>query len=138
MALREHPRANGVTGYVKKHVLIAELAFGGPLPNGVEIHHLDNDGGNNANTNLVICQDRAYHFLLHKRQNILAVGGDPNTQLRCYTCNKPKPFAEFDKTKSGDYCRECTRARILKWHRRKAVERHAQKEREQLVLPEVL
>ena len=42
----------------------AELALGKPLPRGAEVHHADGTTGDNAP--LVICQDRAYHMLLHK------------------------------------------------------------------------
>lgn len=44
----------------------AELALGKPLPRGAEVHHADGSKGDNAPL-LVICQDRAYHMLLHKR-----------------------------------------------------------------------
>jgi hypothetical protein len=43
----------------------AEIALGKPLPKGAEVHHLD--GSTSDAAPLVICQDRAYHMLLHKR-----------------------------------------------------------------------
>lgn len=43
----------------------AELALGKPLPRGAEVHHAD--GSMRDDAPLVICQDRAYHMLLHKR-----------------------------------------------------------------------
>jgi hypothetical protein len=43
----------------------AELALGKPLPPGAEVHHADGSVADDAP--LVICQDRAYHMLLHKR-----------------------------------------------------------------------
>lgn len=43
----------------------AEQALGKPLPPGVEVHHADGSKADDAP--LVICQDRAYHMLLHQR-----------------------------------------------------------------------
>lgn len=59
-------------------VRIAEAALGHPLPTGAEVHHVDGNRKNNARSNLVICQDREYHLLLHKRQRLLRCGGNPN------------------------------------------------------------
>src|SRR5262245_41632863 len=39
------------------HVLMAEAAVGHPLPPGAKVHHVDGNRWNNANANLVICQD---------------------------------------------------------------------------------
>jgi hypothetical protein len=52
---------------IYEHIFKAERALGKPLPKGVLVHHLDGDGTNNDNTNLVICQNKAYHRLLHMR-----------------------------------------------------------------------
>lgn len=65
--LPDHPRANSV-GYVYEHIVIAERALGHPLPDGAVVHHFDENKSNNGNGNLVICQDEAYHHLLHARQ----------------------------------------------------------------------
>lgn len=43
----------------------AEMALGKQLPAGAEVHHADGTKADDAP--LVICQDRAYHMLLHKR-----------------------------------------------------------------------
>jgi len=50
-----------------EHIHKAELALGRKLPEGAQVHHLDNIPWNNENSNLVICPDREYHALLHKR-----------------------------------------------------------------------
>lgn len=88
-------RRASASGVVQEHVLIAERAVGHVLPDGVEVHHVDGNGLNNANTNLVVCQDKAYHKLLHVRARVLSVGGDPNTQRICSTCKALKLFGEF-------------------------------------------
>lgn len=58
-------------GYMYEHILIAEKAVGHALPKGAEVHHVDENRSNNANGNLVVCQDRAYHQLLHRRMRRL-------------------------------------------------------------------
>ena len=62
----QHPRA-GKSGYVREHLLVAEKALGRPIPPNVQVHHWDENRGNNDPSNLVICEDDAYHKLLHKR-----------------------------------------------------------------------
>ena len=64
----EHPRAARKTGYVLEHILIAEKALGKSLPENSVIHHAN--GTRNSGT-IVICQDRAYHNLLHQRMRAL-------------------------------------------------------------------
>jgi hypothetical protein len=84
LLLPDHPRAN-VRGYVREHVLIAERAIGKPLPPQAKVHHVDHVGSNNKNANLVICQDQAYHLLLHARERALRDCGNANW-LRCVFC----------------------------------------------------
>lgn len=104
------------------HIAIAQKAIGRPLPEGAEVHHFDENPTNNDPSNLVICQDRAYHKLLHKRQRIVAAGGDPNRERICCRCQLPKPIEVFRKaTRSqdglGGDCRDCANER----NRREAV-----------------
>ncbi len=74
-----HPRSD-TNGYVYDHILLAEKAFGGPLPPKVEVHH-------HTKEQLVICQDRAYHKLLHMRQRALKAGGKANWR-KCKYCKQ--------------------------------------------------
>jgi hypothetical protein len=112
--LRGHPKS-GTAGSVYEHVLIAEKALGRYLPDGVEIHHVDENPANNSPSNLVICPSKAYHKLLHYRARILKMGGNPSTHAHCSTCNLLKPFAEFNAAKSSKstgvqkQCRQCQR-----------------------------
>ncbi len=111
---------------VPVHRLRAELALGKPLPLGAEVHHVDGNRWNNANRNLVICQDLAYHRLLHLRTRVLRAGGDPNTQRLCGICKTPKTFSEMGKSaqvKSNGLVAQClackrevTRARMKKFN----------------------
>lgn len=56
--------------YRMEHVLIAEKALGRPLPPGAEVHHFNGNKTDNRAQNLVICESRAYHFLLHRLQRL--------------------------------------------------------------------
>lgn len=78
-----HPRA--VLGYIPEHVYKAELAAGFRLPAGVEVHHVNQIRHDNSNSNLVICQDHAYHLLLHKRMRAYRGCGNPEAGF-CRFC----------------------------------------------------
>jgi len=71
----------------REHVLVAERALGKRLPIGAVVHHVDQDRSNNTPTNLVICQDRAYHNLLHARMRALAAVGWPGAKP-CRYCKR--------------------------------------------------
>lgn len=64
-----HPRAT--KNYVLEHLLVAERALGRLLRGSEEVHHVDRNRANNDPGNLVICPDRAYHMLLHRRERAL-------------------------------------------------------------------
>lgn len=66
-----------------KHIFIAEKALGRKLPIGAEVHHVDLDRANNDPSNLVICPNKLYHRLLHKRQKALEECGNPSWEKCC-------------------------------------------------------
>ena len=80
----EHARAVG-KGYVLAHILIAEHVLGHPLPFGAEVHHVNKVRSDNRHANLVICQSRAYHILLHQRQTALSAGFQAHWR-KCTLC----------------------------------------------------
>ena len=88
-----HPRAkNG--RYVYEHILKAEKAVGHVLPAGVQVHHVNEDVTDNRGYNLVVCQDAAYHKLLHRRMNALRACGDPDAAC-CVRCKKHEPLSSL-------------------------------------------
>lgn len=103
-------------GFKLEHVLIAEAVLGRPLPPRAEVHHVDGNTLNNANNNLVICEGRAYHSMLHARLRVVQAGGDPNTQKVCNCCGRVldlERFRSFPRNatwKRHAYCRECNNA----------------------------
>lgn len=81
-----HPRANSAR-YVQEHILIAERAIGKFLPITVPVHHVNLCRSENKGSNLVICQDHAYHMFLHLRTNALRATGNPNAR-KCTYCQR--------------------------------------------------
>jgi len=57
---------NGISTYRSEHILLAEKALGRSLKRGEIIHHINGDGLDNRNTNLLVC-DRSYHSWLHQK-----------------------------------------------------------------------
>ncbi len=81
-----HARASN-TGYVLAHVVIAEHALGHPLPSKAQVHHHNEVKSDNTGGNLVICENEAYHKLLHKRKRAYLATGNPSI-LHCYICKQ--------------------------------------------------
>jgi hypothetical protein len=91
------------------HILVAESALGKKLPVGAEVHHVNENKYDNSPSNLVICQDHAYHRLLHVRARVLAAGGNPNTDKFCPKCKTAKPKSTmWFRSRSTAYCKLCS------------------------------
>lgn len=82
----EHPRTNS-SGYVMEHIVVAENALGRFLPPRAEVHHFNEDRTQNQGSNLVICENRAYHCLLHLRLRAYRATGNPEAR-KCKYCKK--------------------------------------------------
>ena len=120
--LRNKPRASKLTiskdGYERvqrdgkqtlRHVAIAEMALGKPLPSGAIVHHVDEDKGNNAHGNLVICPNQAYHLLLHRRQRAQNACGNANW-MRCAFCRQYDDPSRMTKQSKTMLCHSACRA----------------------------
>lgn len=108
-----HPRADA-RGRVFEHILVAEKILGRCLPNNAVVHHINERKDDNRPENLIICQDGAYHKLIHARTRIVNRGGDPNTHKICCKCKYLKLKNEFCKHRSTwdnfqSICKECSK-----------------------------
>ena len=81
MLLPDHYRADR-WGYVREHILIAEKALGKSLPAGAIVHHTN---GTKDSGPLVICENQAYHNLIHQRTRAYVPCGHANW-LQCKYC----------------------------------------------------
>ena len=93
------------------HRMRAERALGYPLPRKAVVHHAD--GSTRADAPLVICENQAYHALLHMRMRVLKAGGNPNTDAVCGHCGLAKLVARFPpmpshSTGRSHICDVCT------------------------------
>lgn len=108
-----HPKATGRGSYVYEHVIVAERALGKHLPNGAQVHHLNGRKNDNAGSNLVVCQDYAYHALLHQRQRALDACGNANWR-RCAYCKHYSPASEMRKHQGNALCHSACKRTSLK------------------------
>lgn len=86
LRIPDHPHADP-KGYVKEHLVVACRVLGRKLPPAAEVHHVDEDKTHNVGGNLVLCEGRAYHMLLHQRTRALDACGHANWR-RCTLCQK--------------------------------------------------
>ena len=88
----EHNRSH-TNGYVYAHIIIVEEVLGKSLIIPHCVHHINGKKSDNSHSNLIICEDDAYHKILHKRQRSIKVTGSPHYH-HCWDCNtwKHKDF----------------------------------------------
>lgn len=112
--LPKHPRANPANGCIRLHVLGAEKALGKPLPDNAVIHHHDKE-------QLVICQDQAYHMLIHQRMRRYVQTGVASAPYPGRPSWKPehrKPYMRNYYAKN----KERMRAYQNEWRRKRTVQ----------------
>jgi HNH endonuclease len=106
----EHPRPLG-HGWAAEHVLVVEKILGRYLDSIHPIHHVNGIKNDNRPENLVVCEDRSYHRLLHKRMRVIGAGGDPEIQAVCWDCRQLKLLdRDFSPSRVRRYdylCRAC-------------------------------
>lgn len=117
----DHPRANRHTGFLAEHVVIASKAIGYPLPRRAQVHHVNEDPTDNRPSNLVICENQAFHRLLHMRTRALKACGNANW-TKCDLCKQygPPETMWHDPRRPAHNChRECNAAYQLSRRRAK-------------------
>lgn len=99
------------------HQKTAEKAIGRVLCQGECVHHVDGNGKNNNNTNLVVCPNEEYHKLLHSRQEALDTCGNANWK-KCRVCKKHddpnnlKSYQRKDALSKRFYHTDCHRKMV--------------------------
>ena len=115
-----HPRANH-NNYVLEHLLVIEKALGRPIKRSEEVHHINGIQNDNRNTNLVLCQDHAYHMFLHRRKKALASCGNKSCEpcKECGKYNDPTTMTLHHKLKHRNIYihKECNRKLSAKWRK---------------------
>jgi len=116
---RGHHRADS-NGYVFAHVLIVEAALGKPVPSRHPTHHADSDPTNNANDNLVLCEDNAYHMLIELRTRAYRACGHASWR-KCQHCGVWEPPDKIYISPSGlkVYHRGCANTYHRQWYANK-------------------
>ena len=106
------------------HVIAVEKAFGKAfgkaLPKISRIHHVNCDHRNFKNNNLVLCQDDAYHRLLHLRTTALLKSGNANNR-HCVFCQQWDDINNLTqmKTRSTCYHKKCNNLYHIKRRQKK-------------------
>lgn len=109
LILKKNPNGDGFIAFgysakqingVKKfdHVRVVENVLGFELPKSVVIHHWNEIKTDNRNENLLVCQDRAYHNLIHARMRAYDACGNANWRP-CVICKKYDAIENFHKPK---------------------------------------
>jgi hypothetical protein len=85
-------------GRVWEHFLIVDKVIPGTFDpkKGHRIHHVDGNPKNNINSNLVVCESRDYHKLLHVKERALKACGNSSWRV-CSRCGIYAPMKELKK-----------------------------------------
>lgn len=117
--VKDNPMAD-CRGYVLSHRLLSGKALGKTLPEKVQIHHYDK-------IQIVICQDDAYHKLLHQRTRALRACSHTDWR-KCWICQQYGPPNEMiikaKKASCHQICKKKYQCNYRGNHRRRREKRH--------------
>ncbi len=90
----KHPNSTP-RGEIREYRLRAVNALGKPLPEDVSVHHHDEE-------QLVICENEAYHRLIHARERAYLATGDAHkrTCTICHEWDDPENLSYVNASKS--------------------------------------
>lgn len=98
LRMPDHPRAD-VRGYVYEHIIVAEQKYGRAILPTEEVHHRDEDKGNNDPSNLIVAECKSEHQQRYHRKRLdLQPFGDPNPIVEC-ACGCGSTFAKYDTSR---------------------------------------
>ena len=85
---------------------ICEKILGKPLLSSNIVHHVDENPLNDSNNNLVLCENRGYHKLLHQRTNAYKICGHVNWR-KCQYCKKYDNLDNLTQNGTHTYHKNC-------------------------------
>jgi hypothetical protein len=102
----------------KQYQIIVEEVLGYELLENAVIHHKDGNHHNNTLSNLVVCEDEAYHQLLHRRQKAFDTCGHANWRW-CSFCKTYDDPINMYISDTNCYHRRCSQLYASKWRAHK-------------------
>lgn len=91
------------------HRIVVEDILGRRLPKDAVVHHINEDRADNRPQNLVVCENDAYHKLLHRRMRALAATGDANKR-QCAYCREwddREAMTDWTASRNRSYHKSC-------------------------------
>lgn len=104
VVVKGHPYAKNASSHVYVHRLVVEKAIGKYLHPRHPVHHINGDKHDNRPENLVACEDRAYHHLIHVRQDAMRACGNPSWRMCTFCLVHDSPdlmIKRMNKNKTG-------------------------------------
>ena len=114
----EHPRSDK-KGYVLRSILVVEEKSSISIPAGCIIHHANEDWTDDSPSNLVVCNNIAYHMYLHQRKRAYDACGNANWR-KCWVCKEYDDKKNLLKSGTGHHhflCRKQYLKDLAKSHK---------------------